>query len=61
MNTISLLIATCTIAFWGFVGLEEGGSTANSVKNPNKSVPLAIILGTSIVALICLINTIARR
>ena len=59
MNTFSLLIATCTIAFWGFVGLEEGGSTANSVKNPNKSVPLAIILGTSIVALICLINTIA--
>ena len=59
MSTLGLLISTCTIAFWGFVGLEEGGSTANSVKNPNKSVPLAIILGTSIVALICLINTIA--
>ena len=59
MSTFSLLISTCTIAFWGFVGLEEGGSTANSVKNPNKTVPLAIILGTSVVALICLINTIA--
>jgi len=59
MSTFGLLISTCTIAFWGFVGLEEGGSTANSVKNPNKSVPLAIVLGTSIVALICLINTVA--
>ena len=44
MNTFSLLIATCTIAFWGFVGLEEGGSTANSVKNPNKSLQFSKLI-----------------
>lgn len=59
MSLFGVIISSSIIAFWGFVGLEEGGSTADSVINPKKNVPLAIILGTSFVALISLINTVS--
>ena len=59
MSALDAVCKASIVAFWGFVGLEEGGSTADSVKNANKSVPLAIILGTSFVALLSLINTIS--
>ena len=59
LSTFGIIISSSIIAFWGFIGLEEGGSTADSVKNAKKTVPLAIILGTSIVALISLIITLS--
>lgn len=62
LNDMTITDAICKssiAAFWGFVGLEEGGSAADSVCNAKKSVPLAIVLGTSIVAIISFINTFA--
>ena len=59
MSSFDIIIQSSIVAFWGFVGLEEGGSTANSITNARKNVPLAIILGTSLVALISLINTVS--
>ncbi len=50
--------ATIT-AFWGFVGLEGGTSPADKVKNPKRTIPIAIVSGTAFVALISLINTVS--
>src|SRR5690606_32154041 len=44
--------------FWGFVGLETAVSTSKSIENPNRTVPRAVILGTTIVALIYMLNSI---
>lgn len=59
MTTLDVICKASIVAFWGFVGLEEGGSTSDSVKNAKKAVPLAIVLGTSFVALLSLINTVS--
>ena len=59
MSALDAICKASIVAFWGFVGLEEGGSTADSVKNAKKAVPLAIVLGTSFVAIISLINTVS--
>lgn len=58
MSYFNIIIQSSMVAFWGFVGLEEGGSITDSIINAKKNVPLAIILGTSFVAMISLINTI---
>lgn len=53
------IIKAAILSFWGFVGLEGGTTPAGDVKNPKRNIPLAIILGTSLVAIISLINTFA--
>ncbi|MBQ3944423.1 MAG: amino acid permease [Alphaproteobacteria bacterium] len=56
MSTIS---QTALLTFWGFIGVECATTPAESVKNPKKTIPRAIIIGTSTVALIYLMNTIS--
>jgi len=46
------------ITLWGFVGLECTTTAAGSVINPSKTIPKAILLGTSTVAVIYLLNSI---
>ncbi len=53
------IIKAAILSFWGFVGLEGGTTPAGDVNNPKRNIPLAIILGTSIVAIISLVNTFA--
>ena len=59
MTVTSALLGSTITAFWGFVGLEGGASPSENVKNPQKTIPMAIIYGTSFVAIISLINTFA--
>lgn len=47
------------LTLWGFVGLESATTPAGSVENPSKTIPRALIVGTSIVALIYIFNSIA--
>lgn len=47
------------LCFWGFIGVECATTPADSVENPSKTIPRAIVFGTSAVALIYLINNIA--
>lgn len=56
MNTIS---QTALLTFWGFIGVECATTPAESVKNPKRTIPRAIVIGTSAVALIYLMNTIS--
>lgn len=47
------------LTLWGFVGLESATTPAGSVQNPSKTIPRALIIGTSIVALVYIFNSVA--
>jgi APA family basic amino acid/polyamine antiporter len=47
------------LTLWGFVGLESATTPAGSVENPSKTIPKALIIGTIIVALIYIFNSVA--
>ncbi len=57
MTPSDTIIQAAILSFWGFVGLEGGTTPAGDVKNPKRTIPLAIILGTALVAIISLVNT----
>ncbi len=46
------------LVLWGFIGLECATTTANTVENPAKTIPRAVILGTLSVALLYFVNII---
>ena len=50
---------TALLTFWGFIGVECATAPAESVKNPKRTIPRAIIIGTSAVALVYILNTIS--
>lgn len=45
------------LAFWGFVGLEAGTSVVTWVKNPRRTMPLGLFLGTLVVLGVYIANT----
>lgn len=44
---------------WGFVGIECATTAAGSVKNPRKTIPRAVIIGTLVVAVLYFTNILA--
>ncbi len=58
LGTSGLLGAVTISAFWGFIGVESGTTPAGSVENPSKTIPRAIVAGTSCVALLYIINSL---
>lgn len=59
ISSSETIIQATILSFWGFVGLEGGTSPAGVVKNPKRTIPLAIILGTAFVAFISILNTVS--
>ncbi|QKX02660.1 amino acid permease [Wolbachia endosymbiont of Litomosoides sigmodontis] len=58
--TMSQILARSTLlTLWCFVGVELATAPAGSVNNPAKTIPKAIVLGTSCVAIIYFINNFA--
>jgi APA family basic amino acid/polyamine antiporter len=57
--TLSVLAATALLTMWAFVGLEAGVVPAGSVKDPERTMPRAVIAGTIMVTLIYLAATAA--
>ena len=47
------------LTLWGFIGLESATTPAGSVENPSKTIPKALVIGTSLVALIYVFNSVA--
>ena len=58
-DLLSVISKTALLTFWGFIGVECATTPAESVRNPSKTIPRAIVLGTSCVALIYVINTVS--
>lgn len=57
-GTAHILSQVTLLTLWGFIGLESATTPAGSVENPSKTIPKAIIIGTTLVALIYLYNSI---
>lgn len=56
---LPIVAATALLTMWAFSGLEAGTISAGNVKNPERTVPRAILIGTITVALIYIASTIA--
>lgn len=52
------LITVVTLTLWAFLGLECATIPAGSVKNPERTIPRATIVGTVVTAIIYVISTI---
>ncbi len=52
------LSAVTLLTLWAFIGLESATTPAGAVKNPSKTIPRAIVLGTSCVALLYFLNSL---
>ncbi len=53
-----ILSQVTLLTLWGFVGLESATTPAQSVVNPEKTIPRAIILGTISVAILYFFNSL---
>ncbi len=58
-SNASIIAQTALLTCWGFIGIECATAPANTVNNPSKTIPLAIVIGTSVVALIYIINILS--
>ena len=54
---LSALNAAALLTLWGFIGLESATAPTESVFNPAKTIPKAIVAGTAIVALVNIVNS----
>ncbi len=58
-SSFSAITATATLTLWAFLGLESATIPADNVKEPQKTIPRATILGTLIAAVIYILATVA--
>lgn len=56
-STIGALNAAALLTLWGFIGVESATTPAESVVNPSKTIPRAIVLGTVIVAAVYMLSS----
>ncbi|HLD95921.1 MAG TPA: amino acid permease, partial [Alphaproteobacteria bacterium] len=59
MHPLSALNAAAILTFWGFIGVETATTPAESVLNPHKTIPKAIIFGTLLVAFLYMASSAA--
>ncbi len=57
LTTSQILGEVTLLTFWGFIGVEAATAQAESVVNPSKTIPRAIIMGTFCVVIVYLINS----
>lgn len=55
--TLNVLNAAALLTFWGFIGVESATTPADSVENPQKTIPRAVITGTLIVAVVYMFSS----
>lgn len=53
------IITTTTLTFYAFMGLECATIPASSIKDPEKNIPRATLIGTGIVMLVYIVGTIS--
>jgi APA family basic amino acid/polyamine antiporter len=58
-STISALTATAALTLWGFLGLESATIPAEEVERPERTIPIATILGTIATAGLYLLSATA--
>lgn len=58
-SSFSAITATATLTLWAYVGLESAAVLAESVRDPERNVPRATMIGTLITAAIYILGTAA--
>lgn len=58
-STVSAVTATAALTLWGFLGLECATIPADAVRDPERTIPLATLLGTAATAAIYLLSAAA--
>jgi APA family basic amino acid/polyamine antiporter len=58
-SVLSAIAATTLLTMWAFSGMEAGTMPASDVKDPEKTIPRAIIIGTLTVAFVYIASTFA--
>jgi basic amino acid/polyamine antiporter, APA family len=53
--SIDGVTAAATLTLWALLGLESATIPADKVKNPDRTIPIATLLGTVVTALVCAI------
>jgi APA family basic amino acid/polyamine antiporter len=57
--SLSLLSSTAALTLWAFIGLESATVPAEEVKDPERTIPRATIIGTTLATLLYLLATAA--
>lgn len=55
----SSIAQAALLTLWGFIGLESATTPAGSVDKPERTIPRAVVIGTILVALIYIFNSVA--
>ncbi len=58
-NPFVALATTATLTLFAFLGIESASVPAGAIKDPEKTIPRATMMGTSFVAIIYILSTIA--
>lgn len=58
-SNFSAFSSGAMLTLWAFLGMESASIPADEVKNPEKTIPRATILGTALTALVYIASTIA--
>jgi APA family basic amino acid/polyamine antiporter len=58
-SSLSAITATVALTLWAFLGLESGTTPAEHVRDPERTIPRATILGTLLAATIYILGTVA--
>jgi APA family basic amino acid/polyamine antiporter len=58
-STMSAVTATAALTLWAFSGLESATVPADDVEQPDRTIPLATVLGTSIAGAVYVLGTLA--
>lgn len=57
-SSTGMILKAVVLTMWGFIGVEAGTTPAESVENPSKTIPKAIVLGTVFVAALYIFNSL---
>jgi APA family basic amino acid/polyamine antiporter len=58
-TTMGAIASTATLTLWAYLGMESATIPANNVKDPEKTIPRATLLGTLFTAFVYIFGTIA--
>lgn len=59
VSNFTAIISTISLTLWAFIGLESASIPADSIENPERTIPLATMLGTIIASIIYITSTAA--
>ncbi len=57
-STLNVMNAAALLTLWGFIGVESATAPAESIHNPKKTIPRAIIIGTLVVAAVYIFSSV---